>query len=338
MKKILIANRGEIAIRIAATAAGMGIATVAIFPEDDSGSLHTRRADEARVLPGAGAGAYLDQAAIVAAARETGCDAVHPGCGFLSERADFARACAAAGLIFIGPAPETLELFGDKARARDFAKTCGVTVLPGTEAATLEDVTRFFAQHGPIMLKAVGGGGGRGMRLVREENELAGAYERCRSEAKSAFGSDAVYAEKFLPNARHIEVQIAGDGKHVVQIGTRECSIQRRHQKIVEIAPALGLPERLQQKLLDAAVKIGKSSKYQNLGTIEFLVGGNEFAFIEANPRLQVEHTVTEEVTGLDLVRMQIGLADGGKLPEIPEPRGIAVQLRINMETMSADG
>ena len=338
MKKILIANRGEIAIRIAATAAEMGIATLAVYPEDDAASLHTRRADEARVLPGAGAAAYLDAAAIIAAARETGCDAVHPGCGFLSENAAFARACAGAGLIFIGPSPETLELFGDKARARDFAKECGVPVLPGTEAANLEDVTRFFAKHGAIMLKAVGGGGGRGMRLVREEGELTGAYERCRSEAKSAFGSDAVYAEQFFPQARHIEVQIAGDGKNVVHIGTRECSIQRRHQKIVEIAPAIGLPQALQQKLLDAAVSIGKAAKYRNVGTVEFLVSGNEFAFIEANPRLQVEHTVTEEVTGLDLVRMQIELADGGNLPEIPKPRGIAVQLRINMETMGVDG
>jgi acetyl/propionyl-CoA carboxylase alpha subunit len=230
VKKILIANRGEIAIRIAATAAEMGIATVAVYPEDDAASLHMRRADEARVLPGAGAAAYLDQAAIVGAARAAGCDAVHPGCGFLSENAEFARASADAGLIFVGPPPETLALFGDKARARDFAKTCGVPVLPGTEAASLEDVRRFFAKYGATMLKAIGGGGGRGMRLVREESALAEAYERCRSEAKSAFGSDAVYAEQFLPEARHIEVQIAGDGMNVAHIGTRECSIQRRHQ------------------------------------------------------------------------------------------------------------
>ncbi len=338
MKKILIANRGEIAIRIAATAAEMGIATLAVYPEDDAASLHTRRADEARVLPGAGASAYLDVGAIIAAAHEAGCDAVHPGCGFLSENAAFAKACAEAGLNFIGPAPETLALFGDKARARDFARECGVPVLPGTEAASLDEVAGFFAKHGATMLKAVGGGGGRGMRLVRSENELAQAFERCRSEAKSAFGSEAVYAEQFLPQARHIEVQIAGDGKNVVHIGTRECSIQRRHQKIIEIAPAVDLPERLEKKLLEAAVAIGKAAKYRNLGTIEFLVSGNEFAFIEANPRLQVEHTVTEEVTGLDLVRMQVELADGGTLPEIPAARGMAVQLRINMETIAPDG
>lgn len=341
MKKLLIANRGEIAIRVAATAAEMGITTVAIYPEDDAASLHTRRTDEARLLKGIGAAAYLDSAQIIAIAREAGCDAIHPGCGFLSEKEAFARACVEAGLIFVGPSPETLELFGDKARARAFAKECRVPVLPGTGTANLDEIKSFFAGLGEdaaVMLKAVGGGGGRGMRLVRNESDLSAAYERCRSEAMAAFGSGDIYAEQFFPHARHIEVQIAGDGKNVAHIWDRECSIQRRHQKIMEIAPATGLPERLRQKLLDAALAIANAAHYRNLGTIEFLVSGGEFAFIEANPRLQVEHTVTEEVTGLDLVRLQIELASGGKLPEIPKPRSIAIQLRINMETMGEDG
>ncbi len=339
IEKLLIANRGEIAIRVARTAAEMGIATVAVYSEDDAAALHTRKADEARALKGKGAAAYLDAVQIVAAAREAGCDAVHPGYGFLSENADFARACADAGLIFIGPSPETLALFGDKAAARALAEKTNVPVLRGTKAASLDDVKKFF--KGPVMLKAVAGGGGRGMRVVREAGELAQAYERCASEAKAAFGNGAVYAEEYLAGARHIEVQIAGDGTgHVVHLWDRECSLQRRHQKIIEIAPVTDVPDAMRAKLFDAALKLASAAHYKGLGTIEFLVSGERYAFIEANARLQVEHTVTEEITGLDLVRLQLEIADGRTLKGFtaPTPRGVALQARINMETMLADG
>jgi acetyl/propionyl-CoA carboxylase alpha subunit/acetyl-CoA carboxylase carboxyltransferase component len=346
LKKLLIANRGEIAIRVARTAADMGLASVAIYPEDDAASLHTRKTNEAVLLRGTGVAAYLDGEQIIAVAHEAGCDTIHPGCGFLSENASFASACAKAGLNFIGPAPETLELFGDKSRAREFAKKTGVPVLPGTDAANLEEIQKFFSDLGKsaaIMLKAVTGGGGRGMRLVRNANELESAYARCQSEAQTAFGSGDVYAEQFFAHARHIEVQIAGDGAAVAHLWDRECSIQRRHQKIIEIAPAIGLPEKTRQKLFDAAIVLAKASHYKNLGTIEFLVDASgQFAFIEANPRLQVEHTVTEEITGLDLVRLQLEIASGRKLSEVDldqaKPRGTALQVRINMETMAEDG
>ena len=351
LKTLLIANRGEIAIRIARSAAEMGIATVAIYSEDDAQSLHTRKADKAVGLSGSGVAAYLDAAQIVAAAKEAGCDAIHPGYGFLSENGDFARRCAEAGIIFVGPSPETLDLFGDKTKARALADKTKVPVLRGTAGGvTLEDATRFLtAANGPIMLKALAGGGGRGMRVVRDKGELEQAFERCRSEAQQAFGNGALYAEQFFERARHIEVQIVGDGTGAVShLWDRECSLQRQRQKLIESAPALGLPEKLHQRLLDAAIALGKASHYKNLGTIEFLVdagGSDRFAFIEANPRLQVEHTVTEEVTGLDLVRIQLDIAGGRALhdlhleqKDVPSPRGVALQARVNLETMNADG
>jgi len=317
LKTLLIANRGEIAIRIARSAAEMGIATVAIFSEDDAQSLHTRKADKAVGLSGSGVAAYLDGAQIVAAAKEAGCDAIHPGYGFLSENGDFARACAAAGIVFVGPSPETLDLFGDKTKARALAEKTKVPVLRGTAGdISLEEAAKFLAAaNGPIMLKALAGGGGRGMRVVRAADELEQAFERCRSEAQQAFGNGALYAEEFFERARHIEVQIVGDGTGAVShLWDRECSLQRQRQKLIESAPALDLPEKLHQRLLDAAIALGHASHYKNLGTIEFLVdadGSDRFAFIEANPRLQVEHTVTEEVTGLDLVRIQLDIAAG---------------------------
>jgi acetyl/propionyl-CoA carboxylase alpha subunit/acetyl-CoA carboxylase carboxyltransferase component len=346
LKKLLIANRGEIAIRIARTAAEMGIVTVAVFSEDDALSLHTRKADEARGLKGKGAAAYLDGSEILRVARETGCDAVHPGYGFLSENTDFAAACAKAGLIFVGPSPAALALFGDKAKARALAQKTNVPVLPGTKgAASLDETRKFLAAHGAIMLKAIAGGGGRGMRVVREAGELEQAYERCQSEARAAFGNGDVYAEEYLPRARHVEVQIVGDGTAVSHLWDRECSYQRRRQKIIEIAPAADVPQHIRKQLFEAAVALGKAAKYANLGTIEFLVSGDRFVFIEANARLQVEHTVTEEITGLDLVRIQLEIARGRSLAElhltqkdIPAPRGTALQARINMETMTADG
>lgn len=356
MKKLLIANRGEIAVRIARTAAEMGLATVAVHSEDDAASLHIRKADEAVALKGAGPAPYLDIDQLVAAAKAAGCDAVHPGYGFLSENAAFARACAAAGLTFVGPSPETLELFGDKARARQLAADADVPVLPGTQGPTsLDEAQAFLASlgaGGAVMVKAVAGGGGRGMRPAASPEELAAAFERCASEAKAAFGEAALYVEQFLPRARHVEVQIVGDGLRVSHLWDRECSLQRQRQKVIEIAPADSLPEALRAELFAAAVRLGEAAAYKSLGTMEFLVdaehakdGLGRFVFIEGNARLQVEHTVTEEVTGLDLVRIQLQVAAGRGLAElgleqahIPAPRGHAVQARVNLETMAPDG
>ena len=349
MKKLLIANRGEIAVRIARTAAEMGLATVAVFSEDDAASLHTRKADEAVGLSGSGQAAYLDIAKVVTAATDAGCDAVHPGYGFLSENAAFARACTASGLTFVGPTPETLELFGDKGRARALAQQCGVPVLAGTDGPTsLDEAQAFMASlgaGGAVMVKAIGGGGGRGMRPVTQASELAAAFERCASEAKAAFGNRDLYVEQFLTRARHIEVQVVGDGASVSHLWDRECSLQRQRQKVVEIAPADMLPMDMRERLFAAAVSLGEAAGYRSLGTMEFLVEGDSFVFIEGNARLQVEHTVTEEVTGLDLVRLQLQIAAGRSLAElaltqdrVPEPRGHAVQARVNLETMAADG
>lgn len=355
-KKLLIANRGEIAVRIARTAADMGIATVAIYPQDDAQSLHTRLADAAAPIAGSGAAAYLDGAAIIGVAREAGCDAIHPGYGFLSENAAFASACQDAGLRFVGPRPETLSLFGDKAKARAFAMRHDVPVVPGTSGpTTLDDARGFMASLGPgaaVMVKAISGGGGRGMRLVAHPERLADAMERCRSEALQSFGNGDVYVEQLFPRARHIEVQIIGDGSGAVShLWERECSLQRERQKIVEIAPAPFLRPATRDRLLRAATKLAAAERYLNAGTFEFLVDatdttdGAAIAFIEANVRLQVEHTVTEEVTGVDLVEAQLKIAAGAQLADlglrqqdIAPPAGIAIQARVNLETMQPDG
>jgi acetyl/propionyl-CoA carboxylase alpha subunit len=354
--KLLIANRGEIAIRIARTAADLGIATVAVHPKDDAQSLHTRMTDAAVELPGTGAAAYLNIVAVIAAARETGCDAIHPGYGFLSENAAFASACADAGITFVGPRPDTLALFGDKGRARAYAIEHGVPVTPGTSGATsLEEAQKFMASLGPkaaVMVKAIAGGGGRGMRPVMDAAQLADTMERCRSEAKASFGNGDVYVERLFPRARHIEVQIIGDGTGAVaHVWERECSLQRERQKILEIAPAPNLRPAIRERLLQAATKLASAAKYRNAGTFEFLVDAADdsdsaaIAFIEANVRLQVEHTVTEEITGLDLVQAQLKIAAGATLAnlklcqqDIPQPRGYAIQARVNLETMQGDG
>jgi acetyl/propionyl-CoA carboxylase alpha subunit/acetyl-CoA carboxylase carboxyltransferase component len=353
---LMIANRGEIAIRIMRAAAELGMRTVAVFSEDDAHSLHTRKADEARALKGRGPAAYLDIEQMLAVARDAGCDAIHPGYGFLSENAHFARRCLEHGLTFIGPRPELLELFGDKVRARTLAERNGIPVLPGTPGPTsLDDAREFWASleaGASMMIKAIAGGGGRGLRLVQRLDEIEQAYQRCQSEARASFGNPEVYVEQFMPRARHIEVQIAGDGSgSVSHLWERECSIQRRNQKLVEIAPSPGLSPHLREQIVGAAVRLANAVRYDNMGTFEFLVdAGNQasepaFAFIEANPRLQVEHTVTEEVTGVDLVRLQLQLAGGNTLAalgmrqsEVPAPRGFAIELRINMESMAADG
>jgi len=353
--RLLVANRGEIAIRVMRAAKVLEIESVAIHSEDDRESLHVRSADGAHALAGTGAAAYLDGAQIVAAARATGCDAVHPGYGFLSENADFARRCREAGLTFVGPRTELLELFGDKIRARDAAARAGVPVLDGTAQDTsLEAARAFFAKlpKGESMIvKAVAGGGGRGVRIVASLAELEAAYPRCRSEAMAAFGNDAVYVERLVRRARHIEVQILGDGDAVTHLYERDCSVQRRHQKLIEIAPAPHLPPRLRDRVVAAAVELAKSVGYDNIGTFEFLIDAarlsdaSPFAFIEANPRLQVEHTVTEAVTGVDIVVAQIELAAGARLEslalaqrDVPPPRGFAIQARVNMETIGEDG
>ena len=338
LARVLIANRGEIAVRIARAAAEAGIESVAIYATDDAGSPHVRAAYRAVALPGAGARAYLDIAAMIAAAKAEGCDALHPGYGFLSENPALARACAAAGIVFVGPSPEHLETFGDKAAARALAAERGLPLIPGTGAISLEGARAFQAEHGAIMLKARAGGGGRGMRAVLDPGELDAAFAACEREALAAFGDGGLYAEKRIERARHIEVQIVGDGTRVLAIGDRDCTLQRRNQKLVEMAPA-ALPEALRAGLW----KHGEAlcAGYRGLATVEFLLDANsqEAFFLEVNPRLQVEHTVTEEVTGLDLVRLQFDLAAGKPLDlDAPPTFGVAIQARINAETLTADG
>jgi len=353
ISRLLIANRGEIAIRIARAAHDLGIETVAVYSEDDAQSLHLRIADEAVPLSCAGVPAYLNVDELIEVATSTYCDAVHPGYGFLAESGAFASRCADAHLTFVGPRPELLELFGDKSRARVAAADAGVPVIRGTDKPTLlPEAGSFFdsLESGAMMIKAIAGGGGRGTRIVLEREAIADAYERCQSEALAAFGNGALYVEELLPRARHIEVQIVGDQDgHVIHLGERECSVQRRHQKIIEVAPAPNLPDSLRQEICDAAVAFANDVSYDNLGTFEFLVDAadtpSSFVFLEVNARLQVEHTVTEEITGVDLVQTQLRIAGGDRLAEmgleqqsLGASAGYAVQARVNMETMTADG
>ena len=353
--KLLVANRGEIAIRLMRAAAELGIPTVAIYPDDDAGSLHTGKADEAVALRGSGTAAYLDIEQIVAVAKETGCDALHPGYGFLAENAELAHSCARAGLTYIGPQPEMLELFGDKARARAAAAAAGVPIVRGLDqAVTVDEAGAFFDQLGggrSMMIKAIAGGGGRGSRMVESRDQVAATYERCRAEAEAAFGNGGLYVEEFIAHARHVEVQILGDASGTIaHLGERECSVQRHFQKIIEVAPAPGLATDLRDQIIAAAVRLASDVGYTNAGTFEFLVdasgsGEQPFAFIEANARLQVEHTVTEEVTGVDIVKAQLRIAEGATIadlgldqPHVAEPRGYAIQARVCMEAISADG
>ncbi|MER7396710.1 carboxyl transferase domain-containing protein [Streptomyces sp. NPDC000151] len=347
---VLVANRGEIAVRVVRAAAAAGLRSVAVYAEDDAAAPHVRLADEAHPLPGSGPAAYLDGAALLAVAREADCAYVHPGYGFLSEDAGFARACAEAGTVFVGPSPEVLGLFGDKARARALAQSLDVPVLPGTGGPTTLDEARAFLTEGPgaggpVMVKALGGGGGRGMRRARDAAELAEVWERCRSEAVQGFGRGELYVERLLTGARHIEVQVIGDATGAVtHVWERDCSAQRRHQKLIEIAPAPALPAAVRDRLLECALRMAREVGYTGVGTFEFLVSGEEFHFMEANPRLQVEHTVTEEVTGVDLVDAQLRLAAGATLADLgladgpPAARGFAVQARVNAEVTAADG
>lgn len=347
--KLLAANRSEIAIRIFRAATELGLRTVAIYSQEDRLALHRFKADEAYQV-GKGIGpvqAYLDIAGIISIAKEHGVDAIHPGYGFLSENPAFARACAKAGITFVGPAPELLELLGDKTAARRLATSAGVPVLPGTENAVRspEEAQKIAKQIGyPVIVKASMGGGGRGMRVVHDVGQLSARLEEAQGEAKSAFGDASVFLEKFLPRARHIEVQILGDEHgNLLHLYERDCSVQRRHQKVVELAPAVNLPARVRTELCEAAIAIAEAAKYSNAGTVEFLydVDSQHWYFIEVNPRIQVEHTVTEMVTGIDIVRSQILVAQGHKLHEAPlslpeQPKvplyGAALQCRVTTE------
>lgn len=348
---LLIANRGEIAIRIARACADLGIRSVAVFAEDDAASLHVRKADVALPLAGRGVAAYLDMDRLVALALEQGCEAIHPGYGFLAENGEFARRCQRAGIHFVGPQAEVLDLFGDKAAARALAERLEVPLVAGiNRAVSVEEAEAFLEGLGDgaaVMLKALAGGGGRGMRAVEEVAQLADAYRRCRAEAQAAFGRDELYVEQRVARARHIEVQVLGDGSGAVShLWERDCSLQRRQQKLLEIAPSPDLPEATREALIDCALRMAGAVRYRGIGTFEFLVDEERpgrFYFMEANPRIQVEHTVTEEVTGVDLLHAQLRLAAGMELAALglerpPAIGGCAVQLRINLETLAADG
>ncbi|MGM9929860.1 MAG: pyruvate carboxylase, partial [Bacillus sp. (in: firmicutes)] len=347
IKKVLVANRGEIAIRVFRACTELNIRTVAIYSKEDSGSYHRFKADEA-YLVGEGKkpiDAYLDIEGIIAIAKKAKVDAIHPGYGFLSENIHFARRCEEEGLIFIGPQTKHLDMFGDKVKARTQAELAQIPVIPGSDGPvnSLEEVEQFGKQYGfPIIIKASLGGGGRGMRIVNSLEEVKDSYERAKSEAKAAFGNDEVYVEKFIDRPKHIEVQILGDHTgDIVHLYERDCSVQRRHQKVVEMAPSVSLSNEMRQAICDAAVKLMKNVQYLNAGTVEFLVAGDSFYFIEVNPRIQVEHTVTEMITGIDIVQSQILIAEGHTLHDkavnIPQQAdiplfGYAIQSRITTE------
>ncbi len=356
-EKVLVANRGEVSIRITRAAHALGWRSVAVHSSDDAAALHCSRADEVQALPGSGPQAYLNIDAVIAAAHASHCTALHPGYGFLSENPELARRCAAAGLRFVGPAAAVLQQFGDKSAARALAQRCGVPVLPGSAGAvTLQQAQDFYRSlpaGSALMVKAVAGGGGRGMRLVHDANDLQAAFRRCTAEALAAFGNGAVYVEQALQRARHIEVQVIGDASGAISLlGDRECSIQRQHQKLLEVAPSPSLSTLLRQRITAAALALAQAAGVNNLCTFEFLVNTQQadneelaFYFIEANPRLQVEHTVTEMVLGIDLVQAQLAVAAGATLAslqlapgEINTPRGFALQLRLNAETLDAAG
>lgn len=340
--KMLIANRGEIALRIMRTCRELGIPTVAVYTEPDQNAMHLRYADEA-VLIG-DRSAYLDGEKIIAAARKTNASLIHPGYGFLSENSSFCKAVEDAGLTFIGPRSETIELLGDKLASRQAALAAGLPVLPGSDKPIPEQLPLEMASQVsyPVLVKASAGGGGRGIRLARSAEELPAVIEAAREEALSAFGSDSVFLESMVQQARHIEVQIIGDGRgKVLCLGERECSIQRRHQKLIEESPAPCLPDSIRAGLCEAAEKLGSSLRYRGLGTVEFLLDReNHFHFIEVNPRIQVEHPVTEMVTGLDLVKEQLMISLGNPLAidlAQLEPRGSAIEARILAEDASMD-
>jgi acetyl-CoA carboxylase biotin carboxylase subunit len=344
--KVLIANRGEIAVRVIRACQELGVRTVAVYSEADAHAPHVRAADEAVLLgPAPSSQSYLVGEKIVEAARATGAEAIHPGYGFLSEREWFARLVRDAGLVFVGPPPEAIAALGSKTAARQLAIAADVPVVPGTtealrDAAEAAAVARTFGY--PVLLKAAAGGGGKGMRVVREERELAPSLDAARREARNAFGDDAVYVEKYIVGPRHVEIQVLGDAHGtMLHLGERECSIQRRHQKMIEESPSVAVSPEIRRAMGDAAVRLARAAGYVNAGTCEFLLDreGRHW-FLEMNTRLQVEHPVTELVTGIDIVQWQLRVAAGARLPfaqEQIEPRGWAIECRITSEDPSND-
>jgi acetyl-CoA carboxylase biotin carboxylase subunit len=336
LRRVLVANRGEIALRVIRTAQEMGIDTVAVYTDADRTALHVRRATEAVHL-GANAPreSYLAIEKILAAAKRTGCDAIHPGYGFLSENEDFAAACADARIEFLGPPPAAIAAMGDKVAARRIALQAGVPLVPGLQEEV--DRPRLLAAARevgfPVILKAAAGGGGKGIRIVRDEKQLAEAFDLARAEAQSAFGDDRIYLEKFVTRPRHVEIQVMAD-KHgnVVHYGERECSVQRRHQKLVEESPCAALTPDLRAQMGKAACDLARAVGYVGAGTVEFLCSQGRFYFLEMNTRLQVEHPVTEMLFGVDLVREQFRIGQGEALLPVPEPRGHAIEVRVNAE------
>ncbi len=344
--KVLIANRGEIALRIVRACQEMGLRSVAVYSEPDAGAPHVREADEAVAIgPASSSESYLRADKLIEAAKRTGAGAIHPGYGFLAEREHFARAVRDAGLVFVGPPPEAIAALGSKTAARTLVTQAGVSVVPGTaeplrDAAEAARIAKTFGY--PVLLKAAAGGGGKGMRVVKTEGELAGALDSARREAKNAFGDDAVYVEKFISGPRHVEIQVLGDTHGtMLSLGERECSVQRRHQKMIEEAPSVAVTPELRKRMGETAVKAARAAGYVNAGTCEFLLDrdGN-FYFLEMNTRLQVEHPVTELVTGIDIVQWQLRIARGERLPFTQEqlaPRGWAIECRITSEDPSND-
>ncbi len=361
LRRVLVANRGEIAVRVIRTCRRLGIETVLTVSDADAGSLPARLADQVITIgPGPAGASYLSVEAVVRAAVAAGADAVHPGYGFLSENARLARACAAAGVVFIGPGPETLEATGDKLAAREHAVAAGLPVLPGGHV-TPEAPRRGDGSGGrdgdaaavaerigyPVLVKAAGGGGGRGLRVVRERAGLAEAVALASAEAGAAFGDPRVYLERYVERGRHVEVQLLGDGEHVIHLGDRDCSVQRRYQKLIEEAPAPGLGDELRERLRGAAVALGEHLRYRGAGTVEFLVDadsagpdGGEFYFLEVNARIQVEHPVSEAVTGIDIVAEQLAVAEGRPLRLKQADvmfAGHAIEVRLNAEDPASD-
>jgi len=340
-KKILIANRGEIALRIIRACKEMGIKTVAVHSTADAHALHVRFADQSVCIgPPKSAYSYLNVPSIISAAEITDSEAIHPGYGFLAENASFAEVCNSAGIKFIGPSPESIKLMGDKAKARETAAKAGVPILPGSAGVITEeaDAVQLARELGfPVIIKAVAGGGGKGMRVVVEETEFASAFVMAQSEALAAFGNADVYVEKYITQPRHIEIQILADEKgNIVSLGERECSIQRRHQKLIEEAPSVIVDGPLRKKMGDMAIALARAVKYRNAGTIEFLMDvDRSFYFMEMNTRIQVEHPVTEMVTGVDIVKEQIRIAAGQTLSFTQEQitvRGHSIECRVNAE------
>jgi acetyl-CoA carboxylase, biotin carboxylase subunit len=344
IRRVFIANRGEIAVRIIRTCQLLGIETVLGASEADLDSLPARLASQVvRIGPAKPAASYLNVEAVVGAAAAAGADAIHPGYGFLSENASLARSCLKRGLLLIGPTEEQLLAIGDKLKAREHAIAAGLPVAPGGPAATPDEATVLAKQIGyPLLVKAVGGGGGRGMKLIREPSALIDTAALAMAEAEAAFGDRRVYLERFVASGRHVEVQIIGDGERVVHLGDRDCSVQRRYQKLMEEAPAPGLPERLREEIRAAGVRFGHHLGYRGLGTVEFLVDRDrgDFFFLEMNARIQVEHPVTEAITGLDLVAEQISVAEGRPLRVAQDEvhwNGHAVECRVNAERWRQD-